>query len=210
MCNVSVCLCMHARAYVCVHAMCQCVCVRTCVYVCARVRVCVCVCVCVCVRANTCVCVCLCVCMQISLCVSLSHALLRQHCHSACLHGQVVGSRSLQYIAKLLAFCHFCVQRGTVDLQACWEEEPDKRPDFESIIADLRGMLRCTAATKQRSQALTGNAYLAPNVFSLHCLWFTWCSITLAMETHHMQHEHNKQWAGSNSHAMRAWIGSTI
>ncbi|DBA75584.1 TPA: hypothetical protein ACH3X2_009138 [Trebouxia sp. C0005] len=40
-------------------------------------------------------------------------------------------------------------------MQACWEEEPDKRPDFESIIADLRGMLRCTAATRQRSQALT-------------------------------------------------------
>ncbi|KAL0036873.1 hypothetical protein WJX77_003215 [Trebouxia sp. C0004] len=39
-------------------------------------------------------------------------------------------------------------------MQACWEDEPDKRPDFESIIADLRGMLRCTAATRQRSQAL--------------------------------------------------------
>ena len=66
---------------------------------------------------------------------------------------------------------------SSVDLQACWEEEPDNRPDFESIIADLRGMLRCTAATRKRSQALTGDCNLAPNVISMHCLWFTRCSV---------------------------------
>jgi len=68
----------------------------------------------------------------------------------------------------LLASCQSCAQMSTADLQACWQEEPDKRPDFESIIADLRGMLRCTAAARQRSQALTGNSHLALCVS--HCI----------------------------------------
>ena len=85
---------------------------------CMSVRMCVCLCLCVCVCMYVCkhcfslfMCMCVFVYVQTSA-VLMSHALLRKHCHSACLHGQIVGSRSLHYNAKLLASCQPCAYMG--------------------------------------------------------------------------------------------------
>lgn len=100
MCSVHVCLCMHVRA---------CMCVRVCVlamwtwadvYVGRSVRLCLCVCKFVTVRF-------------------LLHALLCQHCHSACLHGQAVGSRKLALQCKTAGLLSVLREMSIAELQAC-------------------------------------------------------------------------------------------
>ena len=41
-------------------------------------------------------------------------------------------------------------------LQACWHEEPDQRPGFESITGSLRLLLHQTVALGSRTDRLTG------------------------------------------------------
>ncbi len=142
---------------------------------CMSVRMCVCLCLCVCVRMYvSTVSVCSCVCVYSCMCRRLLFSCLMLCCKSTVTVHACMGRLWAAEACTTMQNCWHLVSPvhtwAPIDLQACWAEEPDKRPDFENIIADLRGMLRCTAATRQRSQALTGTSDLAPNVFSMHCL----------------------------------------
>lgn len=50
-----------------------------------------------------------------------------------------------------------CYSHDYFSLQACWHQEPDKRPAFENVIASLRALLLKTFSKRQRSQ---GKIYL--------------------------------------------------
>ena len=41
-------------------------------------------------------------------------------------------------------------------LQACWQEKPEQRPDFESVISSLRRLLQRLVETMKPSQVSKG------------------------------------------------------
>lgn len=48
-----------------------------------------------------------------------------------------------------------CYNFDVPSLQACWHQEPDKRPTFESVIASLRVLLLKTNSKRGISMGMT-------------------------------------------------------